>query len=260
MSESNRFFLWIFRIAGTLVLGLLLLLLFFMAWGWWESRQRGQRDIDEMVTVEEKTADGRVRQVSLQFGDVRELSGTGRHVLAVEAKDNDGDDRIGLSSGSSYTPNETRNLVFLDGDYANARWLFPDNDALIVEQDWLVQCPDAGAAEPTHAGAAYTSSDRPCADKAKGLVRAIFLSVRRKDNNGNGRIDERDAQILALVRPDGTGYVELAGTPTQRVLEHELRGESIGLLVQSGSRLAYRRYAIGDFKLASETPVADLSR
>jgi hypothetical protein len=268
MSETNPFFLWIFRIAGLLVLGLLLVLAYFVVTGWWESRERRERRGEDVVKVEQKAPDGRTQRLALQFGNVEALPGTGRMLLPVESRDDD--DSGKFVSSSSYEQSHIRNLIFVDAGYGKARWLYPDNDQVIVDHALMRECPgNEGAAtawsasdggDAADAAAAATAPPgTPCDEDTRGATRAVFLAVRHSDSNRDSELDEKDAATFALVRPDGTGYTELTG-PAMRVLDRRIRGDSIGLLVQTGSRLGYRRYAIADFTLQSDTAVADLRR
>lgn len=265
MSETNPFFLWIFRIAGLLVLGLLLVLAYFLITGWWESRERRDRRNDDVVKVEQKAPDGRTQRLALQFGNVEPLPGTGRMLLPVESRD-DGDSGK-FASGSGYEQSHIRNLIFVDAGYGKARWLYPDNDQVIVDHAPMRECPGNATAamawSPSDgdaaAAAAAAPAGTPCDDETRGPALAVFLAVRHSDSNRDGELDEKDAATFAFVRPDGSGYTELTG-PGMRVLDRRIRGDSIGLLVQTGSRLGYRRYAIADFTLQSDIAVADLRR
>ena len=262
MSENNPFFLWIFRVAGVLVLGLLLLLAYFLITGWWESRERRERRNEDVVKVEQKAPDGRSKHLALQFGDIEALPGTERMLLPVEVQ-SDGEGSK-FSSGSGYEQPQTRNLIFLDASFAQPHWLYPNNEQVIVSHDPMRACvgkdPAASAAEAeAESAAAVAIADSPCNEGSRGPTQAVYLTLRRSDSNGDGELDDKDVATFAFVRPDGSGYTELAGAGI-RVLDRRIRGGAIGVLVQTGSRVSYRRYAIADFKQLSDTAVADLRR
>ena len=268
MSENNPFFLWIFRVAGVLVLGLLLVLAYFLITGWWQMSEFRERRRGDIVKVEQTAPDGRSERLALQFGDVEALPGTDRMLLPVESQ-GDGDGAK-FSSGSGYEQPQTRNLIFLDASFTQPHWLYPNNEQVIVSHDPMRACvgkdPAASAAPEAEAevaaeaaAAAVAIADSPCNEGSRGPTQAVYLTLRRSDSNGDGELDDKDVATFAFVRPDGSGYTELAGAGI-RVLERRIRGGAIGLLVQTGSRVSYRRYAIADFKQLSDTAVADLRR
>ncbi|MEO5596544.1 MAG: hypothetical protein ABIQ97_05305 [Lysobacteraceae bacterium] len=142
-----------------------------------------------------------------------------------------------LSSGS-YAPEVLRNLVFLDGSYGHARWLFENNDNVLQKVDKLYESGDV----------------------TKSVV-AIYLEVTRGDSNKDGSVDEDDAQIPAMTHVDGSGFTELSA-PVDRILQQSVSadGKRVGLLEQDGNKLLYREYAVDTFAKVAEQTVTEIKQ
>lgn len=227
MTETNPFFRWVFRLAGLALLALLLFLAYVAGSEVWHQLRRGAAP---KIKIEQTDADGRTRELNLRFGSLHAIPGTDAHLLELESDADDGKD---FSSGSGGS--ETRNLIFFDAGYGQARWLFANNDSVIG--DWsLLRYPD---------------EETP--------VRAIFLLVHASDSDSDGRIGAADAGTPALLHADGRGYTRLSA-PVERVLDSEVDpvADQLGLLIQNQGKIHYRRYRLQDFKLVSDRQLADL--
>lgn len=178
------------------------------------------------------TADpaGREATVELHLDRLETIAGSDVQMLHLVAQV----DGSKLTSGAGYR--ETRNLLFFAGDGTAARWLFPRHGQLIMRASQL------------------GDDDRPRG--RDGPTRALLLAYVAQDSDGDGRLTERDLATLALVRPDGTGLVELA-QGVSRLLSHQPIGErQLGLVYRTGRQVRYARYALDSFaKLAEQVVV-----
>ena len=231
MAEENRFFKWLYRILAIAALGaslavcVLVARIFFLESPW------ARRSTVEVVQGGDEAHKPAVR---LWFGDLESIRGNGTAMLKVYASPSSGT-RGSLSSG--YGGDRIRNVVFLDPGYGQARWLFADNDGWVGEVSKLCACPQ---------------------DRNDPVI-AIYVQSTRADSNRDGVLDQDDKTVPALVRPDGRGYAELS-KPVDRVLDNDLSsdGAYLGLLVEDGGKLLYRRYAIATFKPVSEQLVTEI--
>lgn len=229
---GEAFFKWLYRILAIVALGVfamvgLLLTRFFFEESSWARRST-------VEVVQDGGGDTKKPPLKLRFGDLETIRGTGTTMLKVYAS-RSSHKRGSLSSG--YGGNEMRNVVFLDPGYGQARWLFADNDGMVGEVKRLCVCPE---------------------DRNDPVI-ALYVESTKADSNGDGALDADDKSVPALVRPDGRGYAELS-KPVDRVLDNELSsdGAYLGLLVEDGGKLLYRRYAIATFRPVSEQRVTEI--
>jgi len=234
MAEQNRFFLWIYRLLGivglltALGIGWVVLIEIFPGLAGPESGAIAVRD----PAAPDKPP------LKLRIGRIQHIAGTGHRVLPVMTRS---DDTGSMSLGRlRYGGSGVLNLLFIVKDEAQARWLFAENTARIVE--WHVLCP----CEEQH-------DDSPA-------VR-LYLEVVKQDSNGNGRLDEDDRRIPALVRVDGTGYTELGGA-VERIVDSGLAddGKTFDLLIEDKGRLLDREYDLPAFTLRQTRELATLER
>jgi len=230
--ESNRFFHWLYRLLAIAGLALILLLgvllsRTFLGVSAWRDRQA--------VEVPKQDASGKPVVEKLRFTGLETITGSGTRMVRVEAEAQG----RGSSLSSGYAGVPTRNLVFIDEGFGKARWLFADNHRHIDGIRKLCVC---GPSEP---------DDQP--------VVAIYLQVRGVDTNNDGRIDEDDRVVPALVRPDGSGYKALMPA-VEDVLDTVIAndGGSLGILVQMEDALLYREYSTADGTMRAERELSRL--
>ncbi len=231
MSEQSAFFRWVYRL---LAIGGLLLLL-AIAYVWIQSSLAGKRwRARNTVEVAQQGPDGRAKKERLRFEQLTAIRGTDVKLLEVEAEADNGGK--GLSSGSYGPDYRTRNLIFLEPGNGNARWLFDANEQSIRKTEML----------------SVDTDDRP------GPVLAIYIEVERGLNAGS---DAEHEVTPALVRTDGSGYVEL-GKPVSRILDQSVSadGKTLGLLLEDQGKLLYREYSMESFSQTSEKLITRLDR
>lgn len=228
MSEQNRFFQWLYRILALTTLGVLCLVAWQLISFSFETSRWKNRDAVDVP----QTGHGRPAAQRLHFSDLTSIQGSLNMFIEVRSDNPSGGKRF--SSGGS-GPGALRNLVFFDGGYGRAHWLLDRNDEVLRD---IVQL--------------HESNDD------KKPVLAIFLELIRVDSNKDGALDEDDAAIPAMTRPDGIGLTELSGS-ADRILERSVSadGKRVGLLEQDGDKLLYREYSVDTFAKTSEQIVTE---
>ena len=232
MPESNRFFHWLYRLLA--IAGLVLILVIgvvlartFLGISAWRDRQA--------VEVPKQDSSGKPVMEKLRFTGLETIAGRGTRMVRVEAEA----PGRGNSLSSGYGGAPTRNLVFIDEGFGKARWLFADNHRHIDGIRKLCACESG--------------------DRADEPVVAIYLQVRGVDTNNDGRIDEDDHVVPALVQPDGSGYRPLMPA-VEDVLDTVVAddGGSLGILVQKEDSLLYREYSTADGTMRAERELSRL--
>lgn len=224
MNETSSFFRWVYRLLAMAGLALALLI-GYVAYNVYADSARWRNN--RTVEVPKRDESGVPSTEKLRFADLETIAGPNTHMVRVIAEQ----EGRGSSFSGSYDASATRNLIFLDPGYGEARWLFADNRALIGRIEKLCACE--------------VQDGKP--------VFAIYLEVRNRDTDGNRLIDRSDLVQPAIVLPDGSGYRTLM-TPVREVLDADASddGNSFGLLVNTGAAIVYREFGTGDWKLRSE--------
>lgn len=227
--EPNRFFVVIQRINSVLFLLLLLGGLALMAFGFYES-SRWERNNQVVVAPQEEGE----TDVELFVGDLEGVCGHDVQYVELEARE-----RGGKFSSGGYGA-ETRNLLFLRGSEMSSAWLFEGNQQLIRVHRAL-------------------SKEESRSEDEEPVI-ALYYEVVRSDRNGDGRMDADDGSIIALSRPDGTGYREIE-SGVRRVVQQRVvdDGATLLLLVQEEKRVMAKRYSLRTFEKLSEKEIATLA-
>lgn len=121
----------------------------------------------------------------LKLESFHPLSGT-PHLMAAQILDTEWSQNKGFSS-YDYTEISTHNYLFFDGSTKQSRWLLPSSNSRFLTQQELLQ----------------TSSD------GKGKVQVLIYNQVKADSNDDGKLDNLDAQTLAISDPSGENYQEL---------------------------------------------------
>lgn len=229
MNEPKRYFKWLYRLLAVCGLGAVVLVgLFVLSLVWQQNRWFNRQAVQ--VAPE---GGGKPAAENLRFSELEDIRGSRSSMLHVEAAQGG---RSGSFSSGGYG-GQLRNLVFLDGTKTSARWLFPRNTQLLSSVQKLCACDG----------------------DERGPVVAIYVAVRRVDSNDNGRIDDEDRVVPALMRPDGRGYRELSAA-VDRIIDSSVSGDGmvLSILVQNGNALRFRQYAIPGFDQVADQLVTKI--
>ncbi len=229
--EQNRFFLTINRINSLLILvaaigALVAIGSLLVMNNQWHNRNAVKVSDDTAGALEDETA--------YRFGSLEPVAGHPVQTVKLMSEN--------LSTGfsSGYGGAETRNVLFLIGEQMEARWLYPTNRHLIIRFCKL-KTPERGDEETP--------------------VQAISVSSVTHDTNHDNALSERDDITLALLRPDGTDYTEIA-TGIREVLDSTVSedGANVTFLLQIGSQVVARKHALDTFQLVSERTLSQIAK
>lgn len=227
--RSRKFFryLWNFNamsLALASVLGIVLLLfgVFFLVSDMFRPRhQTNVVNIDEEIDKSE----------TLELGGLERVQGSDSVIVPLFTVQ----ETYGPSS--SGPSRSTRNLLFLDTTTEQSFWLLPTHDYLIADRYDL-----------TGSGHRY--------DDEQDAI-AIYYEVVKADSNGDNILDEEDDAVIALSKPDGTGYREILGDDQpDAILGHQVlsEGKLVVLYRKDGSVIA-ATFSLRDFAPLSTVEV-----
>lgn len=228
MSEQNRFFLWVGRLAAlALLLGAVAICALIVH----QFVGRDRFD-DSDAIVASPPGEEAPSQEPLRVGGIQRVKGTDVKVIELYRGGH------GRKFSRDHYKRTAHNLIFVRDDERKAHWLF-QKDAQSFSYEQLCRCEGD--------------------DKASAV--AIFLEVQRKDSNADGEIDGSDEVVPALVRVDGAEYTEL-GAPVESILDRSVSTDqsTLSLLISHRGKLLYRDYDLATFKLRSEQALVSLQR
>lgn len=180
--RSERFFRWVWRVNGLLLLPLVLVSLFgvgaMLTDGFgWMTREPDERGA---IRTGGEGSDARPAE-RLRLSDFQSVQGTPTLRAALHS---DGDADWSFSSSGSYLPRETRNFLFYDTATRDGRWLVEGNQRLFLRSEELgaTGCPK------------------------EGKTTAIVYLVAERDTDDDARVSSDDDLSVAVSAPDGRGY------------------------------------------------------
>lgn len=223
--EENRFFKYVWRINGLLLLlaGLLTLALLAFA-GYQIYAQQSGRDRQNSLPL----ASTGESAPPTQLGVTQAIPGTPYVMMPLLA---DPADKPGYFSKSGA---DARNYLFIDGQHQAQHWLLANNDQLIVGSDLL--------------------SELGCCTDNR-TIRAILYQVVTADSDGDHKLSRQDAVTLALSRADGSGYRVLIPA-VDRLLGQQTLDDHTLLLLYQKQGIGYAAWvSLTDLSLLKEQPL-----
>ena len=213
--EENRFFRTVWRING---IAILLLVLFVIGAGAYtfirEMLHRGDHPVIKNVAEDPQGEE------KWTLGTPKEIDGTQFIYIPLVSEKKDiaipqpsfGLSKIGYSR-DYFAP--SRNLLFINKQTREMRWLFKDNRQLIADIDMV-------------------SILKPYDKNRK--IDAILYRVIRKDTNGDNKLTSEDVADIAISFPDGTRYKEVFQSVERLFGALNLGGQDVLILYQSKGR------------------------
>jgi hypothetical protein len=119
-----------------------------------------------------------------ELGTFQSLQGTPYLMATVNGNDSRSDKLS--TSGTYWTGNQTRNLVFLDANSLASQRLFDTNGYVILQTDRYIQ-----------------------KEQGKTVTRWLAHQVIKSDSDGNQRLDGNDQISIGISSASGKGYVEV---------------------------------------------------
>lgn len=228
MSDEPKIFRIIYRIN-------LVLFLIVMAYGAFlvvesllpsdDPPPRGTVEVAEDPTQDESPT------VELRFGDLRTIRGSDTRFTELETQ----------ATGekfSSYTPSETRNLLFISDPEFDSHWLFDHHRFRLINHSVL-------------------NVDKEI-DEERPAV-ALYLDLVKEDSNSDGILSEDDLHTIALLDTSGHNYTEVLRS-IEQIVSSDVHpdGSALDILVRNGNELVLKRFSLASFELLSEKVVAVL--
>lgn len=229
--DENGFFRFVWRFNGVVVALMLLAAVVIAAVGGYRLLSEPDR-ARPARTIVNAAADSR-GEPSWEFGHLLSVEGTSYVILPLETG------RNRARGYSSESVGSTRNLLFIDSAGSTRRWLFPNNDYLIIDHTPLLE--NTGRA-------------------VNGRVSALLYTLAKSDSDGDGRLTRGDALSVALSRPDGSGYREILDG-LGNLLGHARVDRDTLLLVYQKQDVTYSvTLGLKDFSLNGGGPLPKVGR
>ncbi|MGL1932593.1 MAG: hypothetical protein OCC45_12680 [Desulfotalea sp.] len=229
--EKSPFFkkLWCFNALIISVAGILaIVLLIFGGYHvikdiYWNNQ------IGNVVNVAE---DSNIEEI-WSFGYMQKLDGTDFIMIPLES------DQSYAQSYYSKSSNSHRNLLFINVLTNERKWLFPNNNWLIADNNVLAEIEPAG--------------------KSKKVIGLLFNIV-KADTNGDKRLTNKDKTTIALSSPSGTKYKEIL-PEIDLLIGHTIVESDIILILYKKDGVAYSsRYSLQDFRLLNEDKLPKITK
>lgn len=215
MERSERFFAWVWRLNGLLLLLLALVGLAGAAVlvaniGIFSTRDRPEQNLTEVAGAD-------LREGDLRLADFYPIEGT--PLLYAQL----GPPSEYVGSGSSGGPGTANNLLFFDTETRSAHWLLPGNGQVIASYNFLRSPPSTGSR--------FDEDERK---ETRPVTIAILLEIR--DSPGLKDAPADHPRRLAVATPDGRSVTTIASPIDGMLGYHHARKDSLFVFyVASGS-------------------------
>lgn len=222
--ESNKLFLMINRINAVLILMLLISALVGLYFLYNEMIYSKRRNTVEVSSLDKENE-------IIELSNVAKISGhTQKYVEVYTRKDGE------LKSGG-YS-RTLRNLIFINAESTNPQWLFPNNNAVLIQVSQLKD---------------YRPSEH--------ITTFFYIEYVTHDTNKDGKLSELDNIKLAFSSPSGKNLIMLDENIT-KILNHDYQAETnlLTTLVQINDEVRYRTYDLIKAKRLSDAFVVKLNQ
>jgi hypothetical protein len=224
----ERIFGVIKKINSVVLLLVLVGIVTTVVWVW-----RSATDWERRGEIPVAAGGARSEKILLQIGEIENIKGANVQMLTLTSRPVE---RGFVSKGYD---DEIRNVIFLSGKEMTVRWMFPTHRNLVLRTVQLKLGDDAKTAD-------------------KAPAKALYIEYITQDTNKDGRLSMADAGHIALLKPDGTGFVEVLGKVT-RILSYDMTDdEQLSIVYQADKSIRHARFSIETFKKVHEQAVLDL--
>jgi len=231
--RSNRFFVWVWRINGLLLLALGALavvgataLVFNIGLFW--SRDRPEQQLAQVAGAN-LTAKG------FRLGDFRRIAGT-QFLYAQLAPPSEY-----IGSGSSGGLGTARNLLFFDTVTKTAHWLLPDNDQVIRSFSFLMDPPSVNC---------WSADGEPCKRDQKTVALLVEMEGAQAAATTDG------SRTIALASPDGRYLTPIARSIGGLLGYHQPSADSVLVFYVSAGSARVLDAETGTRKVRSDALLA----
>jgi hypothetical protein len=218
--HSSKFFRYLWRINALIIFGAGIVLIGVLVFAALKIGQEvfRTREVRNVVNVEQ----GAGMKESLSLAHGQRIRGQTCLMVAMQS------DQDYQQAYFKKSTKATRNYMFIAGDASSATWLFPHNSFLVNEATQLPSEIYGREGEPT---------------------KAILFVVTKGDTDGNHRITPDDLSVVALTRPDGRDYKEIA-KDVVRVISHEIANDKLLLIYQARDGAFAASVSLEDFSVS----------
>jgi hypothetical protein len=183
--ENNKFFMWIWRINGILILGGAAVIALFIAYkiakDFVRSSNRPQENIVESVAEDPHNKEKWI------LGRPSHINGNNFILIPLVSENKAVKIKEKPASSKSYynksTSKPAKNILFLDSENNKSFWLFEDTQRLILD-----------------------TSQFPNAHNSEEATKAIFYHVVSEDSNSDKVLNYKDDSSLFISNPKGGDY------------------------------------------------------
>ncbi|WP_028972515.1 hypothetical protein [Spirochaeta cellobiosiphila] len=230
--NKRKFFQTVTRINSILFLGVLsvfLILLFILLIDILPFNQRRIDNTIQVNTTEEKNDNN----TKYNLGYIKNIYGSDTYIIELKT--------IDTTSKLSYSgePSMIKNLLFIEGNQMNTRWLFESNNQIIKSYNqWRIQ------------------SD---INSKPGDTYQLVFDLIKYDSDNDGKITLLDNVTRVITDPSGKNLIEL-GT-YERILKSDIdvANKQYLLLAYKDGQFIFQRFDLDDFSLINEIILDELS-
>jgi len=233
-TRSDRFFAWVWRINGLLLLGLALAatalaLALALNVGVFASHERPEEQLSEVAGAD-------LAARGLRLADFRPIAGT-RFIYAALASPSE---YIGSSSSGGL--GDAHNLLFFDTASKRAHWLLPRNDQRIPSFSFLMDPP----------AARYGYADGSAGEKDQVAI-GLLVETEGNEPASSPGVGSRN---LAIASPDGLAVTPIARSVQGLLGYHHARKDALFVFYVSGGTAKVLDVDPITRQVRSDTPLA----
>ena len=215
--ENNKYFVWVWRINGVLILGGAVLIAMFAAYHIAKDLLRSSQQAEENIV--ESIAEDPLNKEKWTLSSPSHISGNNFIMIPLESENKVVKMKEEYGYSSSYAKNlvsnPAKNILFLDSESNKSFWLFKDTKRIILDTS---QFPNRyGSEEPT---------------------KAVFYNVVSEDSNSDNILDYKDDASLFISSPKGRNY-QVVLKAYDRIISKSMVGANKVMIVYQFEGIAY---------------------
>lgn len=230
--NSEKFFKWVWRLNGLILLIGVTAILVIVSYEF--SKDRNYRAPEPIVVGIAEDPEGKEKW---SLGHPTHVSGTDYMLIPLESENNEVEEK-GISRASKtysfysdYSHAPAKNILFLNYENNDTRWLFESVNQLILSVEEFPY--------------SYSGNEK------QSVTKAIFYRVVTKDTSGDKKLSKEDEPMFALTRPDGTGFEVILHKYDRIMSKLILENGNLFILYQLDGIAYGEKYSLNPFKSLS---------
>jgi len=218
--ENNRLFIFINRLNSILFLVMLVSVIGFTAYTFAKLNRGRSTQAVEIQSPDKPAGEHEV----IELSEVEQVYGLDYQMIMAYSR------RDGVLGSGGYS-RTLRNMLFLDPEGTNPKWLLETNDHVITE-----------ATQLWHED-----------DQLDYITDYHYFSIVSADTNSDGLLSDEDSIDLFISSPSGSDVFVLADD-LDKVIHHQYydNNRTLSILAQVGKKIVYRTYSLESLQLLSE--------